>query len=218
MAKTSLSREAMAPLDTLLTRRFLPTVAILIAVPIAAFTLVVALTSMSLIDANRYVDSAAKIVATLAAAAWALNRYFTNRVDAPQLRVDPKIDFVPPGAFEPNSSDGLLLCRLDIVNTGKVRFKDYLVEVEIASVELRSDGAVIYSLINEPQTLEGDNIEPGSWAAHSYAMALEQEIKAVRVYVEITLKVRPSQKYWTWHQAFKLPTDSAETSGQSVTQ
>lgn len=213
MTKTSLSREPLAPLDRLLTRRFLPTVVILIAIPIMAFTLVVVLTSVSLIDANRYVDSAAKILATLAAAAWALNRYFTNRVDAPQLRVDPKIDVVPAGAFKPTSLDGLLLCRLDIVNTGRVRFKDYDFEVEIASIELESHGAVRYSLVNEPQKLEGDPIEPGSWAALSDAMALEQQVKAVRVYLEITLKTNPRQKYWTWHQTFKLPTDSAKTFG-----
>ncbi len=211
MTKTPPSREAVAVLDKLLTRKFLPTVVIVIAVPVIAFTLVVAFTSVSVSEANLYVDSAVKIVATLAAAAWALNRYFTNRVDAPQLRIDPHIDVVSADAFKTSSSDSMLLCRLSIVNTGQVRFSDYWFEVEIASVELGSNGTPAYIVINESQRLNGEQIEPGSWAAYSDAMALDRQVTAIRVYLEIRLKANPSQKYWTWHQLFKVTTESGSS-------
>jgi hypothetical protein len=212
MTRIPISREAMAPLERLLTtRRFLPTVVILITLPIIAFTLVVAFTSVSLNQANLYVDSAVKIIATLAAAAWALNRYFTNRIDEPQLRIDPQIDVAAADASKPSSSNGLLLCRLEIVNTGQVLFNNYTYTVQIDSVKLQSDGTVAYKPIKGYYERNGKEIEPGSWAAYSQAMALEQHARAIVVSLEISLKAT-NEIYYSWHKLFKVPTGNGKDS------
>ena len=77
-------------LESWTTRRFFWAVCLAAGLPMAAFILTVSLTSTSLDDAAKFVDSIAKILVTVVAALWALNRYFLGRVDAMQIRIDPQ--------------------------------------------------------------------------------------------------------------------------------
>lgn len=44
--------------------------------------------------ANRYVDTVATLPVTVVGALWAVDRYLTSRVDAPQVRVGPALELV----------------------------------------------------------------------------------------------------------------------------
>jgi hypothetical protein len=201
MASDTSSLGGLARLETIFTKRFLATSLLLGILAITGFTLLVNLTPVSLEDANKYVDALAKLLATIIGTAWALNRYFTNRVDAFQLRVDPHVSVVPAGSYQPKSADGLLLYHLNIVNTSHVLFKDYRLMVEVASVEIRADGAPVYNELAHVPWEDGPLVEPGSWAAVSDIAVMSPDVKAIRV----ALIIKPtSGSEWTWHQIFNL--------------
>ena len=205
IADTKAPGRSMAQVETVLTRYFVWTVLALVLVPIGAFTLIVTLTSVSLDDANKYVDTVVKMLAGLVGAAWALNRFFANRADALHVRLDPHVSLVPQGDSSSPDSDALLLYRVEIINTGRVLFKDYWVEVEIASVEVDTESRKpVYFVADEVPRHAGGPIEPGSWAAVSGAVVVAGNLRAVRLAAQIENRAGSS---WTWHQLFSVGAD-----------
>src|SRR5690349_7567239 len=80
------------------------------------------------------VDIALKTVAALASTAWALNRYCISRADVPQIRIDPNVSVVP--CSDNRGKSKLLLFRLDLVNTAKVKLEEVDVAVSVFSVSV----------------------------------------------------------------------------------
>jgi hypothetical protein len=191
----------LARFDALLSRHFVLTVGVLVGVLLVFYAAVLMVAGVSVDTAGKLIDSVFKIVAVLVGAAWALNRYYVGRTDALQMRVDPHIDVIEAGSFAPNSASGLLLYRLDVVNTGRRQLAAYRLSVEVASVELGpSNDPAYYELAAFPWH-EGAPIEPGSWAAVSNAVAVTSEVKAVRILVIIETV---GGEGWTWHQMFNV--------------
>jgi len=184
----------LSALERVFTRHFLP--ATLGSLAIAWVTLgAIVYTGGDLDDLSQLVDSAFKVAAVIVGTSWALNRYFTARTDVLQLRVEPTVDTVGQPA------ERLLVCRLDIVNTGRSltpTFREWL-EIEAAS---RNAEAVTYMpIFRWPE--QGDHrtapIEPGSWSAISIAVPLPLEVNVVRIYLELDFADGTG---WTWHRHF----------------
>lgn len=158
---------------------------------------------VSLENLTSIVDLTLKVVAGIIGAAWALNRYFTTRVDALQIRVDADVDAVPAGNFKEAPGLGLLIARLDVVNTGKTllkRMDQFLILTELCPSE---EGVKERILLRWP--VQGTHpvgpIEPGSWSATNFAQPISSTTVAIRLYTELHIEGRPA---WTWHKTFKL--------------
>ena len=196
---------ATASVAAAFTRHFAWTVLGLAVLPIVVFTVVVALTPATLDQANMYVDSVVKVLAIVVGAAWTLNRFFASRTDALQLRVEPQAALVPPEDKLAKDGDALLLYRIDVVNTGRVLFHDYWIEVEIASVEVdAARHSPAYYVLDEIPRHLGGPIEPGSWAAVSGAAVVDADLRAVRLAARIETE---SGQSWTWHQSVPVGAD-----------
>lgn len=176
---------------------------ILVAVP---FVFVYLLDSR-ITDLDRlasFVDATFKTVALLIATVWALNRYYTTRTDASQLRVDSEVTCIPTSCFRGVSKNrSLLIYRLDIVNTGKTLIGPFRQFVEVQTAN-PTDTSVEYTTIGRwPQEgmHPGGPIEPGSWSAINNAMSIPASLQAVRIFIGMDLD---SEGSWTWHKTFDI--------------
>lgn len=154
-------------------------------------------------------EAAAAIQAVVAAlavvigACWALNRHFVWRADATQLRVDATVDCVPAGEFA-STDRGLLLVRLDMVNTGKVLIRELRHTLEVQTVRPGASASIQEPLLRVP--LDGEavaRIEPGSWAALNFTHPIGPQVRAVWLFLEMRIE----ERRWTWHRTFRLPLD-----------
>jgi hypothetical protein len=130
---------------------------------------------------------------------WAVNRYFAERTDAPQFRVDCDISMIHGDS---RNEPGLLIFRLDLVNTGKTQIGKYKYYIEIDVAKRNKTGVELQPLYRWPKegSREGGPIEPGSWAAVNDAVACSSSVKAVRVFLAVALE----QDQWTWHKTFDV--------------
>lgn len=149
----------------------------------------------SLATVSAVVDTSFKIAAVIVGTAWALNRYFTSRVDVLQLRVDSVVELMSA------SDQRLFVCRLDIVNTGKSLTSPFAQVLELQSLVLR-DGVVEYETFHRwPEECQhpGSPIEPGSWSAVSIAVVLPPAVDVIQVYLELEFE---GGDLWTWHRHY----------------
>jgi hypothetical protein len=156
---------------------------------------------------SKATDTLLKALGIVVGTLWSLNRYFTTRTDYPQLRVEAIIDSLPGTTFGTESLYGLLSYRLDVVNTGKVLLHIAGYRVQVFNVLLRKD-QVLYEVLHEwtgtdggPESASSDSIEPGSWAGVSSAIACPNDVRAVRVFLEVKLAEGGS---WTWHRILSV--------------
>lgn len=187
-------------LESLTTRFFLLTVFVTVGVIVAALGILLWQEVATVDQLSKAVDAIFKATAIVVGALWALNRYYIGRTDVPQLRVDPTIDFIP--GKEPDGF-GLLVYRLDVVNTGKTLIPTYQQFLRLDSVHALQNGVVHDEITRWPLegTSNGGPTEPGSWSAINNAHPIPPGTTAVRLYLEIKLV---PEKTWTWHQTFKL--------------
>jgi hypothetical protein len=106
-------------IEALSTRHLVGSTVALLALATGLMALTVAKGVLSLEDLASVVDIAFKAAAGIVGTAWALNRHFTSRADGLQIRVDANVDSVPAGLFKETPDLGLLVARLDVVNTGR---------------------------------------------------------------------------------------------------
>jgi hypothetical protein len=179
-----------------LTRRFLLTISILLLVSWGIFALVV-LKGTTVEVAAKVVDAIFKIAAVVVGGAWTLNRYFTARTDELQLCVDAVVDFVSPDS----EGDGMFICRLDVVNTGKALTPAFGEFIAIESATVDHNDVVYKPLMRWPDRgfHPSGPIEPGSWSALSFAIPLMRSTKVVRIYLELHFE---GGKAWNWHRHF----------------
>jgi hypothetical protein len=155
-------------------------------------------------EAAAAVQAVVAALAVVIGACWALNRHFVWRADATQLRVDATVDCVPAGEFG-STGRGLLLVRLDLVNTGKVLIRELRHTLEVQTVRPGVSASIQEHLLRVPGDGEaGARIEPGSWAAINFAHPIGPEVRVVWLFLEMRIEKRR----WTWHQTFRLPLDS----------
>lgn len=156
--------------------------------------------SVTLDHLSKLTDTLLKALAVLVGALWSLNRYFTTRTDQPQLRVEVTIDSAGSECFGQDAVFGILAYRLDINNTGKVLLPVTGHRVEVAKVLVNGD-RVLYERLHESPAGGGLHpsgpIEPGSWRGISDAIACPNDVRAVRIFLEIHLE---KEGIWTWHR------------------
>lgn len=197
----------MNALEKAFTERFVPTTALLALVVAAGLGVMFALVPTPQ-DAAAAVQAVVAALAVLIGACWALNRYLVTRVDAVQLRVDAIVDCVPAGAFD-GTDRGLLLVRVDIVNSGKVLIRDLAHVLHVQTVRPGVGDALQDHLLRVPKTgeLRRGRIEPGSWSAINFSHPIGPEVRAVWLYLEMETGARK----WTWHRTFRLPLEAGAT-------
>jgi hypothetical protein len=202
----------MKALERAFTRHFLPVTLGSLALACGAFVTSIAL-GAPLEPAAKIVDATFKIAAVIVGTGWALNRYFTARTDVLQLRVDPIVELMPA-----SETDRLLVCRLDIVNTGKSLTPCFSEVLELQAVDI-VEGEVTYEAFYRwpaRQAHPAGPIEPGSWSALSLAVILPSETRVVQAYLELRFE---TGDVWTWHRHFAAPIRelTAEHNGSAAT-
>ena len=107
------------------------------------------------------------------------------------------------GLFKETPSLGLLIARLDVVNTGKTllsQMDQFLLLTEVSPAE---HGVKERTLLRWPAqgTHPVGPIEPGSWSAINFAHPISSSTVAIRLYTELQVEGKAA---WTWHKTFKL--------------
>lgn len=186
-------------IETLATRYVVAMVLGSLCLPILGILGVLHLKLASLAELAMFVDASLKTSVALVGCIWALNRFFVQRTDIPQIRVDADVNVV---RFD-SEDKALLVFRLDLINTGKTLVPGYRQFIEVQSVEPGDGGPAIETLYRWPSegTHKGGPIEPGSWAAINDQLCCRHEICAARIYLEVRL---PSEITWTWHKTFDV--------------
>ncbi len=170
------------------------------AVVIAWAGIVAVLISGATVDkVTKLVDVAFKVAAVIVASCWALNRYFTARTDALQLRIDPTVEFVDDPEMQ-----HLLICRLDVVNTGRALLPSFQETLKLQSVRIEGAELTYDPFFNWPEAgfHSAGSIEPGSSSAVSVAVPLARKVRVVQAYLE--LRFADGSAY-TWHRHFTAP-------------
>ncbi len=153
---------------------------------------------------SKILDVTIKSAALIVGSLWAANRYFVLRTDVPQIRVDADVRAIRN--FPTQGSDdkpGLLIFRLDVINTGKTLIQPFDHRVQIDSVSPDGGGVGHETRYKWPEEgfHPGGPIEPGSWSAINDEFACPESVKAVRIFVEI----RPANgNSWTWHRTYEV--------------
>jgi hypothetical protein len=147
---------------------------------------------------SKLVDISLKASALAVGAIWSLNRYFVQRTDQPQLKVECSVENFP---VEKDARDdvSLLSFRFDILNTSKVLLRCRGVKIRIDNIILIDD-QVYHEVIHQwPKTDLHPiaPIEPNSWAAVSNALACPTDVQAINLFIELHLA---SGGCWTWHR------------------
>jgi hypothetical protein len=188
--------------ERIIVEQFLITTIVAVILLVAGVGSILLFTRATLAEVSTATDTLLKALAILVGAMWSLNRYFTTRTDYPQLRVEMTLDSLP--SIFGDADNGLLSCRLNIVNTSKVLLPIVGYRVEISNV-LVHQNEVLYERLNEwPGTgamHSAAPIEPNSWAAISIAFACPKDVRAVRTFLEVQLENGAS---WTWHRILTI--------------
>src|SRR5260221_4344076 len=180
--------------------RFLGIAAVISIVLVVATYSVIVGRHLTNVDAMaKFTDAVFKTAALLLGALWAINRYFVERTDAPQFRVDCDVSMVHGSS----RNDALLIFRLDLVNTGKTRIAKYNQFTSIEAVEAKHQKVEYETLYRWPTSglHSGAAIEPGSWAAINAEVACSSTVKAVRVFLQVESS---DDDRWTWHKTFDV--------------
>jgi len=196
-------------LEAISTKYFVITIAlVIISVPVL-FILVLHFSITNIEILATFVDAVFKTIALLIGSIWTLNRFYTTRTDATQIRVDDEVFCIPSSRFSASQSTQrtLLIYRLDIVNTGKTLIEPFQQYVEVQAV-IPSDESIEYVTIWR-WPLDGTHpsgpIEPGSWSAINDTVGISPSIQAVRLYLGIQLN---KNHYWSWHKTFDISATS----------
>ncbi len=154
---------------------------------------------------NTLIDSIIKVTVLIGGTAWALNRYFIGRTDMPQLRVEPSVFVLSANRFAKKASrkveKSLLVCQLDIFNTGKTLIEPFERFMELHAVLPGPEYKSIYRWPTQGTTYIPYRIEPGSWASDEYVIPLDKGVQAIRVHLELELK---GPNTWSWDKVFDL--------------
>lgn len=191
-------------LEWITTRHLLATVCFVLVAISTAFFVLVHYQVTTVGNLATFTDALFKAVALFIGLLWTLNRYFIQRTDVPQLRVDADVKIVR--RFRPDTAQGhpaLLIYRLDLVNTGKTAIPKYRHFVMIESVLPSKDRCTYDMLYRWPDHgyHDGGPIEPGSWAAVNDALPCPASLAAVRAFVGIEMS---PDRSWTWHRTFDV--------------
>ncbi|MFN7961279.1 MAG: hypothetical protein U0002_08405 [Thermoanaerobaculia bacterium] len=172
----------------------------LVGVAVGVYCAIVYSGLTSVDQLGKFTDAVFKIVALLVGALWALNRYFTERRDAPQIRIDAEVSLIPGWGAE---EQGLLIFRLDLVNTGKIQIGPFQHFLCIDVPRPTAEGVELTPLYRWPMEgwHFGGPIEPGSWAALNGEVGCARSIRAVRFFVDVKLDADTG---WTWHKTFDV--------------
>lgn len=182
------------------------TLVVAVTLIVSSFAVVLAANLVSVEFLATFVDAVFKTIATLVAAAWALNRYYLNRTDEPQLRVDADVSAISAQRFSQTSGGAaLLIYRLDVVNTGNTLIKPFQQVLEVHAVFPNRMDVEYRPIWRWPAegTHSGGPIEPTAWSAVSDAISISADVQAVRLYLELELADGGS---WTWHKIFNIST------------
>lgn len=194
-------------LETVTTKYLVITLTAIVVVVVSAFVFILVLKLTDIETLATFVDAVFKTIAMLVAATWALNRYYVGRTDAPQIRVDADVSLVSARRFPKVTGDrGLLIYRLDVINTGKTLIKPYQQSLEVHAV-VPSDDTIEYLPVwrwPAEGMHSGGPIEPRSWSAISQTISVPPDVQVVRLYLELQLSDGAS---WTWHKVFDLSED-----------
>ena len=167
--------------------------------------LILYLEVISLDAASKFIDTIFKATSVLVALVWALNRYFVHRTDEIQLRVDADVNYIKSEDFSTIDNNlALLLLRLDVVNTGNVLIPAYKQFLQIEAAYPLTDEIDWKQLYRWPKRRIASavaQIEPKSWGAISEAISIPDDVKAIRIYLEIQLQ---TGQVWSWHKNFSL--------------
>lgn len=196
-------------LEVATTRYFVISLAAVVIAAVLGFASVLTLRLTDVETLATFVDAVFKTIAMLAAALWALNRHYMGRTDAPQLRVDADVSAVSAKRFpQTTGSHALLICRLEVINTGKTLIEPYQQFLEVHAVVPANNTVEYAQLWRWPKegTHSGSPIEPGSWSAISQVIPIPSEMLVVRIYLELTLSNGTS---WTWHKLFDVSSSDA---------
>jgi len=191
-------------LEIATTRYLVVSLTIIVVGVVSGFVSILALRLIDVETLATFVDAAFKTIAMFVAAAWALNRYYMTRTDAPQLRVDADVSAIPAKRFSQTTGDhALLIYRLDVINTGKTLIEPYRQLLEVHAIVPAHDAVEYLPVWRWPAEgmHDGSPIEPGSWSAISQAISVPSDIQAVRLYLELQLS---DGTLWTWHKAFDV--------------
>jgi hypothetical protein len=171
---------------------------------IASLSALIALRVVDLNKVSSFADTIFKIIAVLAGMIWTLNRYFVQRTDAAQFRVDCDIRIVRGVETDGPS---LLIFRLDLVTTGNVLISGYKHFVRIDSVSATDSGVERNQIYRWPPEdwHPGGVIEPRSWAAINDELSCPASVRAARVFLAVGLD---EENQWTWHKTFDVSEDS----------
>lgn len=190
------------------TRWFGVVVVALCLVPAGVIAIVVGVTTLSLEDVDTFVGACLKVAIALAGAAWALNRLFITRADAPQLRVEGFTERVDVDAFRSDRIDeSMLLCHVEATNTGKTLIRGYKWHLE---THVLRPGLEDRLLVRSPLHLM-PSIEPGSWAAIDAPVQCPSDIAVVRLVVVVL--TQSNQPAWTWHRSFNVAATDSNAGG-----
>jgi len=192
-------------LEKATTKWLAPSAFLAVCGAIGAFAGLILLDVVEAEDLQAFADIALKVAALLVGGLWALNRYFVQRTDAIQIRVDPSVNYLrlPTQDSEERTSPGLLIYRLEVVNTGKSFIPAYKQFVQLSAVRLHEHGLSLEPLHRWPEIgfHEGGPIEPGSWSAIDDAISVSQDLVAMQLYLEVHLS---GGQVWTWHRTWAL--------------
>jgi hypothetical protein len=169
-------------------------------VTVGIFSAILYLKLADLEHVSKFADAVFKTGALLVGALWALNRYYVQRTDETQFRVDSDVSMVQvPGSQDHN----LLIFRLDLVNTGKTQIGQYMQFVEVHTVGLTQGVVKLEPLFRWPDAgwHPAGSIEPGSWGAINIETGCPSATTAIRLFLAVALS---EEKQWTWHKTFAL--------------
>jgi len=193
-------------LETITTKYFLLLIIILSFSIIAAYVVILIKGMIDIDTLSKSVDSIFKTIAVLVGAICAINRYYTSRTDESKFRVDADVSLIQESEFDNNNSElGLLVYRLDIVNTGftLIPIFDHFLIIDAIYPSTNDNYSTrrIHRWPEEPLTHEGGPIEPKSWVAINDAISVQADVRVVRLYLELIFK---DNEMWNWHKTINL--------------
>jgi hypothetical protein len=196
-------------LETISTKYLVITIALVIILIPVSFIVVLRLGISNIDTLATFVDAVFKTIALLIGAIWALNRFFSTRTDATQIRVDDEVSCIPASRFSASQTTqrALLVYRLDIVNTGKTLIEPFQQYVEVQAVVPSQESIDYMTIWRWPVDgmHPGGPIEPGSWSAINDTVGIPPSVQAVRVYLGIQLN---QNHFWSWHKTFDVSATS----------
>ena len=177
-------------LEAATTKYLFITILSIASIIVVIFVIILAFGLIDITTLATFVDLVFKTIAIFIGTIWALNRYFIERTDVTQFRIDADVNLIPATKFQTGASRlALLIYRLDVVNTGTSIISNYKQYLRINSVTPSEEGIKNKLLYRWPSNdwHLGGSIEPGSWAAINDNISVPADTKAVLVYIEIEL-------------------------------